>query len=82
MTPEQRLEFIRATARIYRCPNTGKLVETTPGDDKVCCPCGKPNPKNPSREAVNGLVHHHTYLLEAVSPEQYVREKFALKLVK
>ena len=33
---------------LYRCPNTGKIIELMTGDDKAFCNCGKANPKVPT----------------------------------
>jgi hypothetical protein len=49
----------------YRCPTTGEILESLPGDDKVLCGCGKSNPKIKTREATfgsGGVVHIVSFL--------------------
>lgn len=40
-----------------RCPNTGVILEILRGDDKVCCPCGKSNPRFPQENAEQTYTH-------------------------
>jgi hypothetical protein len=51
----------------FICPNTGKVIEGLPGDDKVLCNCGKSNPAARMPESnANGLITHFVYLLKRV----------------
>jgi hypothetical protein len=38
----------------HRCPNTGRVLHSTKGDDKAFCRCGQPNPHLP-----NETLHAH-----------------------
>lgn len=47
----------------WKCPNTGKIIEGIPGDDKVICYCGRP--ARPDVREADGI--HHKSLLKPVT---------------
>jgi hypothetical protein len=60
----------------HLCPNTGRVLDGTPGDDKVICGCGKSNPSLVSMghsEGIDrgGLVHHVKRFLIAATIADY-----------
>jgi len=73
MTSSQRRIFLEAIAEFFRCPNTGKVIEGMPHDDKVICYCGRSNPK--VQEAVQGVVHHIKRFLEPASVDEYLAQE-------
>ena len=58
----------------YRCPNNGRILEGYPGDDKVICNCGQPNPVAPSETVHNGLVHHRKASLPTSTLDAYITQ--------
>lgn len=71
-----RKALLEALASFYRCPVTNQVIEAIRGDDKVCCPCGKTNPKIVAvghREAPG--VHIVSYLVKATADEYIQQEE-------
>jgi hypothetical protein len=75
MTREEQRVFLEATADLFRCPNTGRIIEGEKHDDKVVCGCGKQNPKTPYREGISGVVHHVKRYLVTVTVDEYLDEE-------
>jgi hypothetical protein len=53
MTPHH-LRIAAELLDFHRCPNTGRVLHSTKGDDKAFCRCGQPNPHLP-----NETLHAH-----------------------
>lgn len=51
---------------LFVCPNTGRVIEGSRGDDKVLCLCKKQNPVAPRESIPEGspFVHHHKRFLK------------------
>lgn len=62
--------FIEATCTLYKCPNTGIIIECMMGDDKALCGCGKVNPKVP----MEAPGHHVVSFLERASIDDYAAQ--------
>jgi len=78
MTRAEQKIFVEATSDLFRCPNSGKIIDGEPGDDKVVCPCGKQNPKTPYREATTAcVVHHVKRYLEPATADEYLDQEGA-----
>jgi len=75
MTRTEKIAFVLATSDLFRCPNSGLVIDGAPGDDKVACACGKANPKTPYREAAAGVVHHVKKYLERATAEEFVDQE-------
>lgn len=60
-------------AGFFRCPNTGRIVEALPGDDKVLCGCGRTNPAVP-REFPGCHVRRY---LAAATVDEYIDQREA-----
>jgi hypothetical protein len=53
VTPNQ-LRIAAEILDFHRCPNTGRVLHSTKGDDKAFCRCGRRNPHLP-----NETLHAH-----------------------
>lgn len=64
-----------ATCDLYWCPNSGRVIDTGRGDDKVLCPCGSPN-KNSAWEVKHGITGLHLCVnLRRATEEDFWRQK-------
>ena len=59
----------------YRCPNTGKILEQLPGDDKVLCSCSVSNPRVPEERTEQTGVHIVRFLRQA-TVDEYLDQYF------
>ena len=76
MTSEDRKSMLLLMARagtisLHRCPNTGRVIESTGSDNKALCGCGKVNPKVPSEHPG---VHVKAFLVKA-TVDEYIRQE-------
>jgi hypothetical protein len=77
MTPDERRIFLDGMVRIgsialHKCPNNGKIIESTGSDDKALCGCGKVNPKCPMEHPG---VHVKRFLTPATVTEYINQEE-------
>lgn len=70
---EAQREFARRTCDFHRCPNTGRVLQSTQGDDKALCSCEQPNPAVPTEHA--GC--HIKRFLRAATADDFVQQEEA-----
>lgn len=65
-----------ATTDTYRCPNSGRVVEASRGDDKVICSCQRPNPfcAYEVKHNIRGL-HQVSFLKKATENELWLQRQ-------
>lgn len=66
----------------WLCPNSGEVIRSTQGDNKVLCGCGKPNPRHPlakedssAEHGHGGPVTHLKNLLETATVDAFMEQE-------
>lgn len=73
---QRRQRALLMLGGFYRCPTTGRILEALPGDDKVLCSCGRPNPAAP-QERTHQTGTHVVRFLRAASVDEYLAQRDA-----
>lgn len=62
--------------RLYRCPNTGRIIDALPHDDKAICRCGRSNPFCP-QEQTERTGTHIIRFLQSATIDEYLDQREA-----
>ncbi len=92
-TPEERQRrraVYGALANFWRCPNTGRILQADPDDNKVLCGCGKTNPRllrlSPKSDETGGILggpaHHFKKFMDSATVDDFIDQEIREEAVR